>query len=107
MGRSVQFSLRRRSPAGARKAVSRRVFGAPERLAVSALALAVLSACAVGPDFKAPEPPPVTGYTPEAHPAPTVAVGGMAGASQKFVLGRDIPGAVSYTHLTLPTKRIV
>jgi outer membrane protein TolC len=54
-------------------------------------ALALLSACAVGPDFKAPPAPPDAGYAPEAHPAATAAVDVAGGASQKFDLGRDIP----------------
>jgi NodT family efflux transporter outer membrane factor (OMF) lipoprotein len=54
-------------------------------------ALALLSACAVGPDFKAPPAPPGAGYAPEAHPAATAAVDVAGGASQKFELGRDIP----------------
>lgn len=52
----------------------------------------LLSACAVGPDFKVPEPPPASGYTPEPHPEATVASGGIGGQSQKFLAGRDIPG---------------
>jgi NodT family efflux transporter outer membrane factor (OMF) lipoprotein len=54
-------------------------------------ALALLSACAVGPDFKAPPAPPGAGYAPEAHPAATAAIDVAGGASQKFELGRDIP----------------
>jgi NodT family efflux transporter outer membrane factor (OMF) lipoprotein len=61
-------------------------------LAGTALSLLALSACAVGPDFQAPPPPPVSGYTPEAHPAAATAAGGAGGATQTFVPGRDIPG---------------
>ena len=56
------------------------------------LALLLLSACAVGPDFKVPLPPEGAGYTPEARPAATTADGGPGGASQRFEMGRDIPG---------------
>jgi len=56
------------------------------------LALLLVSACAVGPDFKPPPAPPVSGYTPEAHPASTAAVDVAGGASQRFDAGRDIPG---------------
>jgi NodT family efflux transporter outer membrane factor (OMF) lipoprotein len=52
----------------------------------------LLSACAVGPDFKVPAPPPASGYTPEAHPAAAAASDGPGGAAQRFDLGRDIPG---------------
>ena len=56
----------------------------------AAYALLLLSACAVGPDFKVPPAPEGAGYTPEAHPAPAVASDG--GAAQRFEPGRDIPG---------------
>jgi NodT family efflux transporter outer membrane factor (OMF) lipoprotein len=54
--------------------------------------LALLSACAVGPDFQPPPAPPVSGYTPEANPATTASVDVAGGAAQKFDMGRDIPG---------------
>src|ERR1700681_537844 len=60
--------------------------------AAAMLALLGLSACAVGPDFQPPPPPAVTGYTPESAPRPTASVDVAAGAAQKFVMGRDIPG---------------
>ncbi|MGB6537497.1 MAG: efflux transporter outer membrane subunit [Xanthobacteraceae bacterium] len=56
------------------------------------LAVLLLSACTVGPDFKVPPAPPVSGYTPEAQPEATAAIGITDGASQKFEPGRDIPG---------------
>jgi len=56
-----------------------------------ALWSSLLAACTVGPDFKPPPSPPVSGYTPEAHPAPTTSANVAGGASQKFVTGRDIP----------------
>ena len=55
-------------------------------------ALLLLSACAVGPDFKVPSAPPGAGYTPEGHPAATVASDVSGGASQRFDAGHDIPG---------------
>lgn len=64
--------------------------------AVPAAALAVasllLAGCAVGPDFKAPAPPAVGGYT--ARPvAATAATPGVAGGSaQHFETGADVPG---------------
>jgi NodT family efflux transporter outer membrane factor (OMF) lipoprotein len=56
------------------------------------LALLALAACAVGPDFKAPEAPPVAGYTPEGRPVATASTDVAGGAAQKFDTGRDIPG---------------
>jgi NodT family efflux transporter outer membrane factor (OMF) lipoprotein len=51
-----------------------------------------LSACAVGPDFQTPPPPPVSGYTPDARPVATASADVAGGATQAFVMGRDIPG---------------
>jgi hypothetical protein len=56
------------------------------------LALSLLSACAVGPDFKVPLAPASAGYTPEAHPASTASVDVAGGEAQRFEAGRDIPG---------------
>jgi len=59
----------------------------------TSLSLAVLLAgCAVGPDFKRPDPPAATGYMPGADQVRTVATGGPFGASQRFVQEMDIPG---------------
>jgi NodT family efflux transporter outer membrane factor (OMF) lipoprotein len=69
-----------------------RIPTAPPAIVAVTAALA-LSACAVGPDFKVPEPPPVNGFTPEPQPAATASSGGGAGGqAQRFVRGRDIPG---------------
>ena len=55
-------------------------------------ATAVISGCAVGPDFKVPLAPDVNGYTPTPLPAQTAAAGDAAGGPQRFVIGRDLPG---------------
>lgn len=78
------------APSRADAAGRTRLPAVPVGLGLAAMLL--LSACAVGPDFKVPEPPPASGYTPEPHPEATVASGGIGGQSQKFALGRDIPG---------------
>jgi NodT family efflux transporter outer membrane factor (OMF) lipoprotein len=62
------------------------------RAAGGVAAALLLSACAVGPDFKVPEPPPASGFTPEPQPAAAAASGGAGGVAQRFDLGRDIPG---------------
>src|SRR5262249_17433006 len=49
---------------------------------------AMLSGCAVGPDFQLPEPPPVSGYLPSGH-APGAAREQVPG--QAVVRGADIP----------------
>ena len=49
------------------------------------------SACVVGPNFKPPAPPAVSGYVPQ-QPNATVAIPGVAGGdAQHFISGADIP----------------
>ena len=51
-----------------------------------------LAACAVGPDFKAPDAPTSdNSYTPSAMPAQTVAANATAGTAQRFMPAQDIP----------------
>ncbi|EDT38669.1 efflux transporter outer membrane subunit [Burkholderia ambifaria] len=47
-------------------------------------AVALLAGCALGPDFRAPEPPPTQQYTRDAAPATTAAAAGPAGDAQTF-----------------------
>ncbi|HEX8043560.1 efflux transporter outer membrane subunit [Candidatus Deferrimicrobium sp.] len=56
-----------------------------------ALVAAALAGCAVGPDYRRPAPPAVASYTAEALPAGTATAPGVAGATQRFVSGGDIP----------------
>ena len=58
----------------------------------SALAVALLGGCAVGPDFHVPAAPEVKGYTESPLPAATAAAVADGGAAQNFVAGLDIPG---------------
>src|ERR1700684_3556858 len=58
----------------------------------SLVLLVLLAGCAVGPDFRRPNAPDVTGYMPGAPPARTVAAQSELGASQRFVADMDIPG---------------
>jgi len=51
----------------------------------------LLAACAVGPDFERPAAPPETALG--APPPPTDAAPGIAGATQRFTAGTDIPDA--------------
>ena len=55
-------------------------------------ALALLGACTVGPDYKSPPAPVVTGYTPRPLPVHTSAADDRHGAAQHFVSDMDIPG---------------
>lgn len=56
-----------------------------------ALLVAALAGCAVGPDYRRPAPPAVASYTAEALPAGTATAPGVAGATQRFVSGGEIP----------------
>jgi NodT family efflux transporter outer membrane factor (OMF) lipoprotein len=89
-----QFRRRRNRQGGAREAKCSARFGIfGLKAAGIALSVLVLAACAVGPDFKPPPAPAVSGYTPDTPPAATAtAADGPVGAAQAFVMGRDIPG---------------
>ena len=60
------------------------------RLHVALLA-ATLAGCAVGPEYRRPAPPAVASYTAEALPVGTATAPGVAGATQRFVSGGEIP----------------
>ncbi|MGA9333988.1 MAG: efflux transporter outer membrane subunit [Rudaea sp.] len=51
-----------------------------------------LAGCAVGPDFKQPSPPQVSGYATRPLPAQTVAANVAGGSAQRFIDGGDITG---------------
>jgi outer membrane protein TolC len=53
---------------------------------------ATLAACAVGPDFKRPEPPSAAGYGKAPAQGQTAATDSAAGSAQRFAAGMDIPG---------------
>lgn len=61
----------------------------PGRPAV--LLVAALAGCAVGPDFRRPDPPEVSSYTAEALPDATAGAPVPGGAPQRFVAGEEIP----------------
>ena len=61
------------------------------KLGAAILAAAVVSACAVGPDFHAPAAPATARYTRAPEPAATVAAEGRSGAAQTLIADRDIP----------------
>jgi NodT family efflux transporter outer membrane factor (OMF) lipoprotein len=60
-------------------------------LAFAAAAL-LLASCAVGPDFKKPAAPDVTGYAPGGAQADTATTDVAAGEAQHFLEDKDIPG---------------
>ncbi len=61
------------------------------RVLVSAVLVGMLAGCAVGPDFRRPEPPAASTYLPGAQPSGTVAAKGPGGTKQRFEPGSDIP----------------
>ena len=56
------------------------------------LGLVVLAGCAVGPDFKPPPPPAVSGYTKEPFGTTVATTNLLGGEAQRLVTGADIPG---------------
>lgn len=52
----------------------------------------LLTACAVGPDYRRPAAPAAHDYAPAALPPTTVAAAGPGGSAQQFVRDMDIPG---------------
>jgi NodT family efflux transporter outer membrane factor (OMF) lipoprotein len=62
------------------------------RFTVPVAAALLLAACSVGPDFKRPAAPDVSGYTPEKLAPGTASADMPGGAPQAFVEGQDIPG---------------
>jgi outer membrane protein TolC len=60
---------------------------------ITGMAICVLAACAVGPDFKAPEAPSGAGFVPAGQLPPATASAPVAGGeAQRFVDGLDIAG---------------
>ncbi|MGD0883945.1 MAG: efflux transporter outer membrane subunit [Thermodesulfovibrionales bacterium] len=57
----------------------------------SALAVALLSGCAVGPDFHRPTPPANGGYTAQPLATKSSVANVAGGEEQRFVTGMDIP----------------
>jgi len=61
-------------------------------IVVLMLLVSTLVACAVGPDYHTPAPPPGDRFTSAPMPGETAVSPGEAGGSQHFVTGQDIPG---------------
>jgi NodT family efflux transporter outer membrane factor (OMF) lipoprotein len=59
---------------------------------LSLIAVASVSACMVGPNYRRPSLPADAGYAPDPLPSRTASAPTPVGASQAFVSGRDIPG---------------
>jgi len=63
-----------------------------QSIALSLATAALLAGCAVGPDFKPPAAPNVSGYTQEPLTSATAAAATMGGGAQRFVRALDLPG---------------
>jgi NodT family efflux transporter outer membrane factor (OMF) lipoprotein len=70
-------------------------------------ALILLAGCAVGPDFKTPEPPAVTSYTRDQLPVQTASAPAEHGAAQRFVSDLDIPGDWWHVFHSEPLSKLV
>jgi NodT family efflux transporter outer membrane factor (OMF) lipoprotein len=81
-------SLRHR----ARCAVGQQDISLRGKLLAAGAVLAFVGGCAVGPDFAAPPPPKVDGYTVEPLATRTSAAGMAGGEAQQFLVDQDIPG---------------
>ncbi len=76
--------------------------------AAAALAL-VLAGCAVGPDFKPPEPPRTADAAQPyaALPAATASAPGHGGAAQAYALGQDVPALWWQLFQSPPLDRLI
>ncbi|WP_428484222.1 efflux transporter outer membrane subunit [Rhodopila sp.] len=73
----------------------------------SYLIVAGLVGCAVGPDFKAPAAPAVTGFTPEKTLPDTAGTNGPHGVSQHFITDMDIPAQWWRVFHSEPLNRLI
>ncbi len=60
------------------------------RAASAAATVALLTGCAIGPDFKRPDAPAESGYTRAPLPAATATADVAGGKAQRFVMGENI-----------------
>jgi NodT family efflux transporter outer membrane factor (OMF) lipoprotein len=74
---------------------------------LAAVAVALVSGCAVGPDFTRPPVPDSGGYSPKPLPSHTAAAADAVGAAQQFEPGRDIPGDWWRLFGSLPLRSLV
>jgi NodT family efflux transporter outer membrane factor (OMF) lipoprotein len=78
------------------------------RFSSTAIAVVLLmTGCAVGPDFKTPDPPAVQAYDPAGLPQPTASANAPAGDAQKFVPGEDIPAEWWKLFHSEPLNRLI
>jgi NodT family efflux transporter outer membrane factor (OMF) lipoprotein len=75
--------------AGPRKNIDRRG-GNIKAIFAAAAVLPLFAGCAVGPDFKPPQPPANAGFTPTSLPSSTGSAPVHGGEAQHFAIGKDI-----------------
>jgi NodT family efflux transporter outer membrane factor (OMF) lipoprotein len=76
-------------------------------MAAASAALTLLPGCAVGPDFKTPAPPDVSGYTPQPLSAETASADVPGGAAQRFLQELDLPAQWWTLFHSEPLDRLV
>ncbi len=74
---------------------------------IAAIVAALLAGCAVGPDYRRPEPPPVASYTGNPLPAETAAAPGAGGVPQRFASGEKIPSEWWALFRSEPLDRLI
>lgn len=72
-----------------------------------ALVAAALAGCAVGPDFRRPDPPAAASYTADALPSETAEAKGAGGAPQRFLSGQEIPAQWWALFRSEPLDRLI
>jgi NodT family efflux transporter outer membrane factor (OMF) lipoprotein len=97
-GNGIQHQGRMGDQAGPRSATASGgiekplTFDAARGGVLVAAAVLLVAGCAVGPNFKAPAPPTVSGYADHPLSATASTPGVAGGAAQRFAAGSDIPG---------------
>ena len=77
------------------------------RVLASVVLVGFLAGCAVGPDFRRPDPPAASTYLPGDPPSGTVAAKGPGGTEQRFEPGMDIPSEWWSLFRSEPLDRLV
>ena len=76
--------------------------------ALPILCVGILSACAVGPDFKQPEAPKTSSYTESALSKKLATAPGVSGGTeQEFIEGADIEALFERLHEDVPENQTV
>ena len=74
---------------------------------IALLALAWLSGCMVGPNFRQPDPPDLPRYTETPMPDQTASAPGVGGASQRLIAGGELPAQWWTLFRSEPLDRLI